>query len=496
LDSIESNAGASPERQQTQQIPPASPPSDQTAGLPDTDKLDPLNLLPAFATAAGQLLMNPQRLLLDNVQTSLEFYALWENAGKRLLGLDHEIVASPAEDDMRFRDPAWREHAFFDVVKQSYLLAAQRILRSVENLEGLDERTWRKVEFFTRQFVDAVAPTNFAATNPEVLRTTVETQGDNLLRGLQNLFRDSEEDGQLRIAMCDRQAFSPGVNIAASPGAVVYQNDMLQLLQFSPATETVFKRPILVVPPWINKYYILDLQPKNSFVKWLVEQGHTVFVISWVNPDASYADKTFDDYLLDGSLAALDAIEQATGERECNAIGYCLGGTLLASTMAYLQAIGDRRIGSATYFTTLIDFAEPGELGVFIDEQQIESLEAQMHQDGFLDGQSMSSTFNLLRANDRRVTIEEIQKRVAEHFNIRIADMHSARRARAVARPRQVAMYLSKQLTTRSLPEIGRKFGGRDHTTVMHAVKKVEELKSLDASFDEDVEMLRRMLEG
>jgi len=400
LDSSENIGGASPEQQQTRQIPPTSPPSDHSPGLPDTDKLDPLNLLPAFATAAGQLLMDPQRLLLDNLQTSLDFYKLWESTSKRLLGLDHEIVASPAADDMRFRDPAWREHAFFDALKQSYLLAAQRILRSVENLGGLDEKTWRKVEFFTRQFVDAVAPTNFAATNPEVLRTTVETQGGNLLRGLQNLLRDSEEDGQLRIAMCDREAFTPGVNIAASPGAVVYQNDMLQLLQFSPATETVFKRPILVVPPWINKYYILDLQPKNSFVKWLVEQGHTVFVISWVNPDASYADKTFDDYLLDGSLAALDAIEQATGERECNAIGYCLGGTLLASTMAYLQATGDRRIGSATYFTTLIDFADPGELGVFIDEQQIESLEAQMHQDGFLDGESMSSTFNLLRAND------------------------------------------------------------------------------------------------
>jgi polyhydroxyalkanoate synthase len=361
---------------------------------------DPLNLLPAFAAAASHMLTNPQKLLHDHLQMQQEMYALWENTGKRLLGLDHQPVAQPEADDLRFRDPAWQESTFFDLLKQSYLIAAQRVLRSVDRLEDLDEPTRRKVQFFTRQFVDAAAPTNFAATNPEVLRETVETQGGNLLRGFHNLLRDCEDDGQLRIAMCDREAFSLGVNIATSPGAVVYQNDMLQLLQFAPATDTVFKRPVLIVPPWINKYYILDLQPKNSFVKWLVEQGHTVFVISWVNPDAGYADKSFDDYLLEGTLAALDAVQQATGEPQCNAIGYCLGGTLLAGTMAYLQVAGEQRIASATYLTTLIDFATPGELGVFIDEQQIENLEAQMHRDGFLDGKSMSSTFNLLRAND------------------------------------------------------------------------------------------------
>ncbi|MDH3713633.1 MAG: class I poly(R)-hydroxyalkanoic acid synthase [Gammaproteobacteria bacterium] len=400
MDTSNNNTGGLSEPARSPQIQPACRPDRVSAHVAESAALDPLNLLPAFAAAAGHLLMNPQRLLHEHLQMSQEIYALWENTGKRLLGLDHQLVAVPEADDLRFRDPAWHENTFFDLLKQSYLLAAQNMLRRVDHLEDLDERTQHKVQFFTRQFVDAVAPTNFATTNPEVLRATAETQGSNLVRGFHNLLRDCEEDGQLRIAMCDRQAFSLGVNIAASPGAVVYQNDMLQLLQYAPATETVFKRPVLIVPPWINKYYILDLQPKNSLVKWLVEQGHTVFVISWVNPDASYADKSFDDYLLDGTLAALDAVRQATGEHQCNAIGYCLGGTLLASTMAHLQTCGEQHIASATYFTTLIDFGTPGELGVFIDEQQIENLEVQMHRDGFLDGKSMSSTFNMLRAND------------------------------------------------------------------------------------------------
>ncbi len=317
-----------------------------------------------------------------------------------MMGLDYAAVAIPEDDDVRFRDPAWQEHPYFDLLKQNYLLAAQGVVRAFHDINGLDEHTRQKVEFFTRQFVDALAPTNFAATNPEVLRATLESKGENLVRGLQNLCRDSEAEGKLRIMMSDPEAFEVGVNIATTPGAVIYQNEMMQLLQYEPATETVFKRPVLVVPPWINKYYILDLQPKNSFVRWLVEQGHTVFVISWVNPGAGHADKSFEDYLLDGTLAALDAIEQATGERECNAIGYCLGGTLVASTLAYLQARDEQRVNAATYLTTLIDFAEPGELGVFIDEQQIENLEKQMQRDGYLDGKSMSATFNMLRAND------------------------------------------------------------------------------------------------
>ncbi len=380
--------------------PSACRPGAEAEFIHSPPELDPLNLLPAFAEAAGHMLLAPHKLMLDQIKTSQDLYAVWENTCKRLLGMEHAAVIAPDADDVRFRDAAWRDNVFFDLLMQSYLLAAQHILRQVEKPNGLEEKTRRKVAFFTRQFVDALAPTNFALSNPEVLRETLETHGENLIKGMRNLVRDCGEDGRLRIAMCDREAFALGDNIAASPGAVVYQNEMLQLLQYRPTTETVFKRPLLIVPPWINKYYILDLQPKNSFVKWLVGQGHTVFVISWVNPDATYADKTFDDYLLQGTLAAMDAVQQATGEHECNAIGYCLGGTLLASTVAYLQERGDERVASATYLTTLIDFASPGDLGVFIDEQQIENLEVQMQRDGFLDGRSMASTFNMLRAND------------------------------------------------------------------------------------------------
>jgi polyhydroxyalkanoate synthase len=246
-----------------------------------------------------------------------------------------------------------------------------------------------------------MSPSNFVLTNPEVLRRTAETGGENLLKGLANLLGDLERGkGQLRIKMTDMEAFELGRNIAVSPGKVVYQNDLMQLIQYQPTTETVLKRPLLIGPPWINKFYILDLRAKNSLVRWAVAQGHTVFVISWVNPDAELAEKGFDDYMTEGYLAALDAIEQATGEREVNVIGYCLGGTLLSATLAYMAARKDRRIASATFFVTMMDFEEAGELGVFIDEEQLKSLEDKMNRRGYLEGSEMATTFNMLRAND------------------------------------------------------------------------------------------------
>jgi polyhydroxyalkanoate synthase subunit PhaC len=257
------------------------------------------------------------------------------------------------------------------------------------------------VDFYSRQFVDAMSPSNFLLTNPEVLRKTAETGGENLLKGLNNLLGDLEQGkGRLRIKMTDMDAFKLGENIGVSPGKVVYQNGLIQLVQYDPMTETVLKRPLLIGPPWINKFYILDLRPRNSFVRWAVSQGHTVFVISWVNPDAKLAEKGFEDYMKDGYLAALDAIEKATGEREINAIGYCLGGTLLASTLAYMAAKKDDRIRSATFFVTMMDFQEAGELGVFIDEEQLHSLEEKMNKRGYLEGSEMATTFNMLRAND------------------------------------------------------------------------------------------------
>jgi polyhydroxyalkanoate synthase len=268
-------------------------------------------------------------------------------------------------------------------------------------VDGLDKKTAQKVDFYARQFTDAMSPSNFLLTNPEVLRKTAETGGENLLKGLNNLLTDLERGkGQLRIKMTDSEAFNVGENIGVTPGKVVYQNDLMQLIQYAPTTETVLKRPLLIAPPWINKFYILDLRPKNSLVRWAVSQGHTVFVISWVNPDEHLSDKGFDDYMKEGYLAALDAIEQATGEREVNAIGYCLGGTLLASTLAYMAAKGDDRIKTATFFVTMMDFQEAGELGVFIDEEQLQSLEEKMNRRGYLEGSEMATTFNMLRAND------------------------------------------------------------------------------------------------
>ena len=262
-------------------------------------------------------------------------------------------------------------------------------------------RPAHKVAFYTRQFVDAMAPTNFALTNPEVLRATLESGGANLVEGLRNFLADIDPvTGQLRTSMVDKSGFRLGDNIAASPGAVIFQNELMQLLQYAPSTAQVHRRPLLIIPPWINKFYVLDLQPANSFIRWAVGRGHTVFVISWINPDASLRDKDFDDYMMQGPLAALDAIAKATGEPDINAIGYCIGGTLLGATLAYMRAKGDTRIHAATFFTAMLDFSEPGDLGVFIDEQQLSSLEQTMAKRGYLDGKEMASTFNLLRAND------------------------------------------------------------------------------------------------
>ena len=293
----------------------------------------------------------------------------------------------PHVEDRRFKDSLWDENYVFDFIKQSYLLSARWLQGTVKEVEGLDDKTARKVDFYTRQFVDAMAPSNFAMTNPEVLRETLETGGENLVKGLSNLLGDLERGkGKLQIRMTDMAAFKVGENIAVTPGSVVYQNDLMQLIQYAPTTETVAKAPLLIVPPWINKFYILDLREKNSFIKWAVGQGHTVFVVSWVNPDSELAEKSFDDYMSEGPLAALDAIEKATGEKSVNVIGYCLGGTLMASTLAYMAAKGDRRVLSATFFTTMVDFEEAGELSVFIDEEQLAALEEKMHQRGYLDG--------------------------------------------------------------------------------------------------------------
>ena len=362
---------------------------------------DPLNIGGAFFDMTAKLMADPGHMLKAQMELWQGYMNLWQSTTSRMLGGQTAPVAEPESGDRRFKDAAWEENVVFDYIKQSYLLTAKWMQRTVEQVEGLDDKTKRKVDFYTRQFADAMAPSNFVMTNPEVLRETIESGGENLLKGLENLLEDLERGkGKLSIKMTDPEAFKVGENVATTPGKVVFQNDLMQLIQYTPTTESALRRPLLIVPPWINKYYILDLRPKNSFIKWAVDQGITVFVVSWVNPGAELADKTFTDYMLEGPVAALDAIEQATGEREINAIGYCIGGTLMASTIAYLTAKKDDRIKSITFFTTMVDFAESGELSVFIDEEQLASLEDRMNKDGYLDGKAMATTFNMLRAND------------------------------------------------------------------------------------------------
>jgi polyhydroxyalkanoate synthase len=362
---------------------------------------DPLNIGSAFMEMTTRLMANPARLVAAGLGFWQDYMTLWQNTARRVMGMETEPVIDSPSSDRRFKDDAWRENEIFDFIRQSYLLSARYVQDVVRQVDGLDPKTAQKVDFYARQFVDAMSPSNFLLTNPEVLRKTAETGGENLLKGLNNLLSDLEQGkGKLHIKMTDMDAFKVGENIGVSPGKVIFQNDLMQLIQYSPSTEMVLKRPLLIAPPWINKFYILDLRPRNSFVRWAVSQGHTVFMISWVNPDERLAEKGFEDYMTDGYLAALDAIERATGERDVNAIGYCLGGTLLASTLAYMAAKKDDRIKSATFFVTMMDFAEAGELGVFIDEEQLRSLEDKMNKRGYLEGSEMATTFNMLRAND------------------------------------------------------------------------------------------------
>ena len=365
--------------------------------------LDPFNLMQSSAEWFTALAKDPQKAIEANIsfmQKSMELYQ--QSLSSLLAGnVPEQSVIQEEKGDRRFRHEGWAEQPAFNAIKQSYLLMSKWLRDQVQSVEGLDEHTAEKVEFFTERYLDALSPTNFAATNPAVLEKVIETKGANLVHGLKNMLEDLEAGkGELRIRMTDTSAFELGKNVATTPGKVVFQNRMFQLIQYTPSTDTVLKRPLLVIPPWINKYYIMDLQPKNSLLKWLVDQGHSVFVVSWVNPDESYADTEFVDYVTDGVITAVDVVEQATGESDINMIGYCIGGSLLATTLAYMKAKGDQRVKSATFLTTMIDFSDPGELGVFIDEEQICGLEKKMNDSGYLDGTQMAGAFNLMRAND------------------------------------------------------------------------------------------------
>lgn len=327
---------------------------------------------------------------------------LWQQSMQKYMDapVKHEKTM-PA--DKRFSDESWEDNVLFDYIKQQYLMTASWMQDVVSSLDdGDDEHRKQKLSFYTQQWVDAMAPTNFMITNPEVLKATLDSNGENILRGLENLRKDFERGkGKLAISTTDNEAFELGKNLAATEGKVVFENELFQLLQYKAQTEKVHDTPLLLIPAWINKFYIFDMQQKNSFVRWMTEQGYSVFVISWVNPDASLKDKKFDDYMTDGLLRAIDVVSDIAKSKQVSCMGYCLGGTLLACSLAYLHAKGEEnKVASATYLTTMLDFSEPGELGVFIDEEQIQALEAKMEKKGYLDGTEMSTTFSLLRPNN------------------------------------------------------------------------------------------------
>ncbi len=368
--------------------------------------IDPLNISGAFMALAKAMGEERETVAAGQVQLWKDWMGLWESTARRILGGEAPQMVQPAPGDRRFRDSAWQSNEIFDFIKQSYLLTANSVQDMVGKLNNIPEAERKRVEFYTRQFADAFAPTNFPLTNPEVMRATLKSNGENLVRGLDNLLADIERgQGELSIRR-SADTFAIGENIATAPGKVVFRNELMELLQFDPTTSQVHARPLLIFPPWINKYYILDLRAENSFIRWLVGQGYTVFVVSWVNPDAAMAQKGFEEYMQGGIFAALDAVKDATGVSDPNCVGYCIGGTLLAATLAYMAASGKAAPGggsihSATFWAAQTDFSEAGELSVFVDEAQLEALQEQIRASGgVLPGSKMAAAFNMLRAND------------------------------------------------------------------------------------------------
>lgn len=379
--------------------------SAQAEGDPAAPQLDPFNAAEAFTSLWRNMLERPQ----DVTETALKFWTdqaeLWRRATLKAAGAKVDPVVEAAKGDKRFQDAEWSENAVFDALKQSYLLTAGFMLDTAEaGSKDMPSLEKRKVAFFTRQFVDAMSPSNYFATNPEVLRATLDENGENLVRGLDNMLEDLERGrGKLVIKQTDLDKFKVGENVAVTPGKVIYRNDVMELIQYTPVTETVRARPVLFAPPWINKYYILDLNEKKSLVRWLVAQGHTVFVISWVNPDKAHGDKEFVDYIAEGLFEGAAIALEETGAEDLDLAAYCIGGTMTGSALAYLAQEPDHplngRIASATFFTSQFEFSDAGDLQLFVDDEQLAALESQM-EDGVLSAEKMASSFNMLRASD------------------------------------------------------------------------------------------------
>ncbi|MBZ0129229.1 MAG: class I poly(R)-hydroxyalkanoic acid synthase [Rhodobacteraceae bacterium] len=348
----------------------------------------------------AEMMQHPSKILEQQVSFWGKSLKHWVEAQESLLS-GKLVPEDHTPADKRFKDEMWSTHPYFNYIKQQYLLSSEAISNAVANLDDLSEADRKRISFFSRQIVDLMSPSNFLGSNPEALKRAVETSGQSLVDGLENLVRDIEShDGGMAVTLSDPEAFKVGGNIATSEGAVVFQNRMFQLIQYAPKTEKVHKTPLIIFPPWINKFYILDLKPQNSLIKWAVEQGYTLFVVSWVNPDATYADVGVDTYMTEGFLTAIDEVKKITGEKQVNAVGYCIAGTLLSATLAYMAKKKDKSVKAATFFTALVDFEDPGEMGVFLSEDFLDGIDRELEAKGYLHSFFMQRTFSYLRAND------------------------------------------------------------------------------------------------
>jgi len=363
---------------------------------------DELGMMSTFQKFSKSLLSNPDVLLADQIKIWWDYYELWNQTFFGMMGFNTKSkLPGIVENDRRFKSPSWQESFVFNFIKQSYQILAYRFMRIIGNSRGLSEEEQKKLLFYSRLFVNSISPSNFVLTNPDILRATINSSGNNLVKGLQNLLKDlNNSNGLLRIKMTDEKAFELGKNIAKSPGKIVYQNRIMQVIQYSPTTSKVYQEPILIISPWINKYYILDLQEKNSFIKYCVDSGFTVFVTSWVNPDQKLSNLTLDNYLKEGTFTAIDVVTEITQSKQIHTIGYCIGGTLQAAMLSIMATNKDTRVKTATFFTSLIDFSIVGDLGVFIDEAQLDKLEYKMSKKGYLEGTNMATIFNMLRDNE------------------------------------------------------------------------------------------------
>lgn len=359
------------------------------------------DMVKTFSKITEYWLSDPSRALEAQTRLFSGYIDIWTNAIQRMNNPDIEDAIKPEKGDKRFQDPEWAQNAFFDFIKQAYLVTSRWAGELVEHADGLDAHTKHKAQFYVKQVTQALSPSNFLLTNPEIFRETVASNGENLVRGLRMLAEDIEAGhGEVKLRQADNSSFEVGRNIAMSPGKIIARSDLAEIIQYEPSTDQVLKRPLLICPPWINKFYILDLNPEKSFIRWATEQGHSVFVISWVNPDERHGRKDWEAYIREGVQFGLDAVEKQTGEREVNAIGYCVGGTLLAAALALFAQEDEDRIKSVTFFTTQVDFTYAGDLKVFVDEEQISALEQSMQTKGYLDGTKMAAAFNMLRAGD------------------------------------------------------------------------------------------------